>query len=123
MSHLILVAALALYAVGLTLALSRMGVGLIQSLVSGIATVAFVWTAFYGVYVSDVLYAAGVVEVPASVALVSVPFAWLWQYIARNAWIVGIVLYVPIWLVAALIRLLRQRPDSSFTPTPLRGPA
>jgi hypothetical protein len=59
MSHLILLTALALYAIGLILASWRFGVGLIQTLASGIVTIAFVWVAFYLVYVSDVLYAAG----------------------------------------------------------------
>jgi hypothetical protein len=123
MSHLILLTALALYAIGLILASWRFGVGLVQTLASGIVTIAFVWVAFYLVYVSDVLYAAGLAEVPASVALESVPFAWLWQYVAKNAWIVGIVYYVPVWLAAVLIRLMRQRPNSSFKSKPLRGSA
>jgi hypothetical protein len=57
------------------------------------------------------------------VSLESVPFAWLWQYVAKNAWIVGIVYYVPVWLAAVLIRLMRQRPNSSFKSKPLRGSA
>jgi hypothetical protein len=106
MSHLILLTTLALYAIGLVLVLRRLGVGLVQTLASGIVTVAFVWIVFRLVYSSDLLYAAGLVEVPASVALGSVPFAWFWQHVARSAWIVGIVFYMPIWVAAALVRLL-----------------
>ena len=109
MVHLLLLAALALYAIGLLLALRSFGPGLVQTLASAVLTLAFVWTALYLVYVSDFLYTAGLVTIPASVALESVPFAWLWRYIAVNGWIVGIVIYVPVWLAAALARSLRQQ--------------
>ena len=108
MPHLILLTALVIYAVGLFLALRSFGLGLIQTLATGVMTIAFVWSALHLVYVSDALHAAGLVEVPASVASDSVPFAWLWRYIAENGWIVGIVFYVPIWLAAALIRVVRR---------------
>lgn len=123
MPHLILFTALALYAIGLLAALRRLGIGLIQTLVSGVVTIAFVWGALHLAYVSDALYAAGLVPTPASVALDSVPFAWLWRYIAVHGWIVGIAFYIPIWLVAALIRVLRRQPNNSFKPTPPRGSA
>jgi hypothetical protein len=114
MSHLILLIALVLYAIGLLLVLRTFGLGLVQTLASGMVTIVFVWSALHLVYVSDVLYEAGLVAIPASVAADSVPFAWLWRYIAKNGWIVGVAFYVPIWLVAALIRVLRQRPNDSF---------
>lgn len=123
MHHLILLTALALYAAGLFLALQSLGVGLIQTLTAGVVTVAFVWGALHLAYVSDALYTAGVVALPASVAWTSVPFAWLWRYIALNGWLVGIAFYVPIWLSAAVVRLLRQRPNNSFKPSRLRGSA
>jgi hypothetical protein len=108
MSHLILFTALVLYVIGLLLVLRKFGIGLIQTLVSGAVTIAFVWGALHMVYVSDILYTAGLVTMPPSAALQSVPFAWLWRYIAGYGWIVGCVLYVLIWLGAALIRLLRR---------------
>ena len=104
MAHLILWVTLCVYAVGLVLVARRFGVGWVQTLVAGVVTVGFVWMAFHLVFVSDVLYSAGLVDVPAEVALQSVPFAWFWQYVARRAWIVGLVGFVPLWLVAALVR-------------------
>jgi hypothetical protein len=121
MSHLILLIALVLYAIALLLALGKFGVGLIQTVASGVATIAFVWGGLYLVYASDILYTADLVKMPVSVALDSVPFAWLWRYTAIYGWAVGITFYVPIWLAAALIRVLRQRPNNSFEPNPLRG--
>jgi hypothetical protein len=117
MSHLILLIALLLYAIVLLSVLSRIGVGLIQTVATGVATMAFVWGALYLVYASDILYTAGLVDMPASVALASVPFAWLWRYLAVHGWAVGVVLYGPIWFAAALVRILRQRPDNSLEPT------
>ena len=123
MQHVIILSALALYAAGLFLLLRSVGIGVIKTLASGVATVAFVWGALYLVYVSDALYAAGIVALPASVARASVPFAWLWRYIAVNGWIVGIVFYAVLWLAAAIFRLLRQHAHNSLKPTSLRGPA
>jgi hypothetical protein len=110
MAHLIFLAVIALYAIGLVIALRSFGIGLVQTLASGLLTIAFVWSALYLVYVSDILYAAGLATIPASVALESVSFAWLWRYIAERGWIVGMLFYVPLWLAAALIRTLRPRP-------------
>lgn len=121
MPHLILLIALALYATGLFLALRSFGVSLVKTLTSGIVTIAFVWGALHLVYVSDALYAAGLVALPASATWASVPFAWLWRYIALNGWLAGIAFYTPIWLAAALARLSRRRLNNSFKPNPLRG--
>jgi hypothetical protein len=123
MSHLILLTALALYAAGVFLTLRSVGLGVIQTLTSGLVTIAFVWGALHLVYVSDALYSVGLVALPASVAWNSVPFAWLWRYIALNGWLVGIAFYVPIWLSAALVRLLQQQRNRSIKPNPLRESA
>lgn len=112
MHHLMLLLALVLYAVGLVLALRRFGLGLVQTLVSGAVTIAFVWGALHLAYVSDALHAAGLVAIPASVAADAVPYAWLWRYIAWNGWIVGIVYYVPVWIAAAFFRVVRRQPGS-----------
>ena len=123
MSHVILLTALALYAAGVFLTLRSVGLGVIQTLTSGLVTIAFVWGALHLVYVSDALYSVGLVALPASVAWNSVPFAWLWRYIALNGWLVGIAFYVPIWLSAALVRLLQQQRNRSIKPNPLRESA
>ncbi|KFN43022.1 hypothetical protein [Arenimonas oryziterrae] len=115
MSHLILLAALLIYAVGLLYLFRRFGIGLAMSLASGVATVAFAWGALYLVYASDVLYALGVADMPAAVLATDARFGWLLRYIAVNGWIVGIVYFVPIWLAAALIQLLR--PNNAFRST------
>ena len=109
MAHLIFLTVMVLYAIGLVLALRSFGISLVQTLASGLLSIAFVWGALYLVYVSDALYAAGLTTIPASIASDSVPFAWLWRYIAERGWIAGIVFYVPLWLAAALIRTLRPR--------------
>lgn len=121
MPHLILLTVLMLYAAGLVLALRKFGIGLVQTVASSMVTIAFVWSALHLAYASDVLYAAGLVSIPTSVAVDSVPFAWLWHYIARNGWIVGIAFCAPIWLAAAFTRVLRQRPGNSFESKPLRA--
>jgi hypothetical protein len=118
MSHLILLAALLLYAVGLLCALRHIGIGLLASGASGLATVGFVWGALHLAYASDILHAIGFVDIPASVVAKEARFGWLLRYVAVHGWVVGIVYYVPIWVLAALVRVLR-RPDSSFKPTPL----
>jgi len=115
MSHLILLAALLFYAIGLLYMFRRIGIGLATSLASGVATVAFAWGALYLVYASDMLYTLGVVDIPAAVLARDVRFGWLLRYTAVNGWIVGIVYYVPIWFTAALIHILR--PNNSFKPT------
>jgi hypothetical protein len=123
MAHLILLAALVLYAIALLLALRSVGLGLIQVLASGVMTIAFVWSALYLVYVSDVLHAAGLIEIPPSVASVAVPYGWLWRYAAENGWVVGIVYYLFLWLVAALIRVLQPSSNRVSGRNPLGGSA
>lgn len=118
MHHLILFTALLLYAIVLLLVLRRFGLGLIQTLLSGVVTIAFVWGVLHLVYASDALYDAGLVAIPASVAADAVPYAWLWRYIACNGWIVGIACYVPVWFAAAFMRALRQ-PRESMQPSGL----
>lgn len=58
MSHVILLSALVLYAIAMLLTLRNVGLGLVQTLASGVMTIAFVWSALHLVYVSDVLHAA-----------------------------------------------------------------
>jgi hypothetical protein len=123
MAHLILLAALVLYAIALLLALRSVGLGLTQVLASGVMTIAFVWSALYLVYVSDVLHAAGLIEIPPSVASVAVPYGWLWRYAAENGWVVGIVYYLFLWLVAALIRVLQPSSNRVSGRNPLGGSA
>ena len=91
-----------------------------QTLVSAAITIASAWGVLHLAYVSDALYEAGLVALPASVAWQSVPFAWLWHYIAANGWAVGVVLYVPVWLAAALARAMRQRPNNSCMDSPCK---
>ena len=123
MSHLILLTALVLYAIALLLALRSVGLGFVQTLASGVMTIAFVWSALYLVYVSDVFHAAGLVEIPASVASVSVPYGWLWRYAAENGWVVGIVFYLFLWLAAALIRVLQPSSNHASRRNPPSGSA
>ena len=123
MTHLVLLTALTLYAVVVFFALRRFGVGLAPTLVAAAITIGFVWGALYLAYVSDALYEAGLAKRPASFVWREVPFAWLWHYIAVNGWIVGVVVYVPIWLGAALFRAINPRPNNPSKPMPLRGAA
>lgn len=109
MSHLVLLIALLLYAVGMLWVLRRIGIGVAASLASGVATVAFVWGALYLVYATDVLHALGIVDIPAAVLATDVRFGWLLRYAAVHGWIAGIVYFVLVWFIAALTHLLRPR--------------
>lgn len=116
MSHLILLAALSAYAVGLLRVLRRVGIGPAATATSAVATVAFVWGLLHLVYVSDVLFSLGIVDMPASVVATDTSFGWLLRYAGVNGWVMGIAYYVPLWFVAALIRLLSPaRPRASTT--------